>query len=132
LNGNFLSAVQANGSGPFALGGAMTTLAPFPAVQYMFAFSGNAPSDVQLWLGFYVSPISHPTFVGNTPTYLGNGQFQITLSGASNSTNEIQGSFDFQRWDYITDVKLSGTTGTFSYTNNTVMPYRFFRAEPLQ
>lgn len=132
LNGNFLTAVQTNGSGPFALGGAVTTLAPFPALQDMFSGSGGGPSDAQLWLGFYIAPISNTTFTGNTPAYLGNGRYQFTLSGASNSTNEIQASFDFQRWDYITDVKLSGTTGSFTYTNNAPVPYRFFRAEPLQ
>jgi hypothetical protein len=70
--------------------------------------------------------------VSTTPTSLGNNLFSFTVSGTAGTTSEIQGTFDFQRWDYITDLKLTGTSATFTYTNNTVMPYRYFRAEQLQ
>jgi len=132
LNGNFLTAALADSGGSIALGGALTTLSPIPTVQDLFGFSTGLASDAQLWLGFLKAPASHPTFVSTTPTSLGNNGFQFTISGAPGTTCEIQGTFDFQRWDYITDLKLTGSTGTFTYTNNTVMPYRYFRAEQLQ
>ena len=132
LNGNFLAAAQANGGGSLALGGAMTSPNPVNG-EMLFAFSGpDGPTDAQLWLGFVTRPVSHPVFAGATPTYLGGGEYQFTLSGVAGSSYEIQASFDLQRWDYVTDVKLTGSTGTFIYNGNTTVPYRFFRAEPLQ
>jgi hypothetical protein len=52
--------------------------------------------------------------------------------GTVGITNEIQGSFDLERWDYITDVPMNDGNATFISTNNGVIPYRFYRAEPLQ
>lgn len=131
LNGNFLAAAQANSGGRIALGGALTSLVPTPNYESLFDFSAGNGTDSQLWLGYYTEPISTPSFV-NTPVYLGSGQYQFTLSSAVGSTNEIQASFDFQRWDYITDVKLTSSPMSFVYTNNATVPYRFFRAEALQ
>ena len=132
LNGRFVAAAQANSGGRIALGGALTSLNPVPTVEYLFGFSSGLPTDAQLWLGFLLAPSSHPSFTGGTPTYLGNNQFQLTVSGTTGTTNEIQGSFDFQNWDFIRDVVMTGSTTSFVYTNNTVVPYRFFRAEQLQ
>jgi hypothetical protein len=132
LNGRFVAAAQANSGGRIALGGALTSLNPVPTVEYLFGFSSGLPTDAQLWLGFLLAPASHPSFTGGTPTYLGNNQFQLTVSGTTGTTNEIQGSFDFQNWDFIRDVVMTGSTTAFVYTNNTVVPYRFFRAEQLQ
>jgi autotransporter-associated beta strand protein len=133
LNGNFLAAALADSGGSIALGGALTTLNPIPTVQFLFGNSTTSvASDAQLWLGFLKAPASHPSFVGTTPTSLGNNVFQFSVSGTTGTTNEIQGSFDFQRWDFITDLKMTGSTSTFTYTNNAVVPYRFFRAEQLQ
>jgi hypothetical protein len=70
--------------------------------------------------------------VGGTPTCLGNNQFQFAVSGTTGTTNEIQGSFDFQNWDFICDLVMTNSTSSFFYINNTVVPYRFFRAEQLQ
>jgi autotransporter-associated beta strand protein len=132
LNGSFLGAALANSSGRIALGGALTSLNPAPTVENLFSFSLGLPTDAQLWLGFLTAPASHPSFVGGTPTYLGNNQFQLTVSGTIGTTNEIQGSFDFQNWDFIRDLVMTNSTTSFHYTNNTVVPYRFFRAEQLQ
>jgi autotransporter-associated beta strand protein len=132
LNGSFLGAALANSSGRIALGGALTSLNPAPTVKNLFSFSLGLPTDAQLWLGFLTAPASHPSFVGGTPTYLGNNQFQLTVSGTIGTTNEIQGSFDFQNWDFIRDLVMTNSTTSFHYTNNTVVPYRFFRAEQLQ
>ena len=132
LNGSFLGAALANSSGRIALGGALTSLNPAPTVENLFGASSGLPVDAQLWLGFLAAPASHPFFVGGTPTYLGNNQFQFVVSGTTGSTNEIQGSFDFQNWDFIRDLVMTNSTTSFHYTNNTVVPYRFFRAEQLQ
>ena len=132
LNGSFLGAALANSSGRIALGGALTSLNPAPTVENLFGASSGLPVDAQLWLGFLTAPASHPFFVGGTPTYLGNNQFQFVVSGTTGSTNEIQGSFDFQNWDFIRDLVMTNSTTSFHYTNNTVVPYRFFRAEQLQ
>lgn len=134
LNGNFLTAALANSGGRIAIGGALTSLnTSSPTNEYLFGSSGGGTSaDVQLWLGFLTTPASHPSFVGASPTYLGNNQFQLAVSGTTGTTNEIQASFDLQRWDFITDLKMTGSTTSFIYTNNAVVPYRFFRAEQLQ
>jgi hypothetical protein len=134
LNGNFLAAALANSSGPIALGGALTSLNAASTNEYLFAASGSSvPADAQLWLGFLNVPVSRPSFVDGTTTYLGNNQFQFIVSGTAGTTNEIQGSFDFQRWDFINDVIMTGANTSFTYTNNTsVLPYRFFRTEQLQ
>ena len=120
LNGRFVAAAQANSGGRIALGGALTSLNPAPTLEYLFGFSSGLPTDAQLWLGFIAAPSSHPSFTGGTPTYLGNNQFQLTVSGTTGTTNEIQGSFDFQNWDFIRDVVMTGSTTSFVYTNNTV------------
>jgi autotransporter-associated beta strand protein len=132
LNGSFVAAALANSGGRIALGGALTSLNPAPTVENLFGASSGLPVDAQLWLGFLAAPASHPFFVGGTPTYLGNNQFQFVVSGTTGSTNEIQGSFDFQNWDFIRDLVMTNSTTSFHYTNNTVVPYRFFRAEQLQ
>ena len=68
-----------------------------------------------------------------TPTCLGNNQFQIVVTGTAGTTNEIQGSFDFARWDFINDVIMTGSSTSFINTNYTsVLHYQFFRAEQLQ
>ena len=132
LNGSFLGAAQTNSGGRIALGGALTSLNPVPTTEGLFGYSTfSLPADAQLWLGILAVPSSHPSFVG-TPTCLGNDQFQFTVSGASGTTNEIQGSFDFQNWDFICDLVMTNSTTSFLYTNDTVVPYRFFRAEQLQ
>lgn len=132
LNGSFVAATLANSGGRIALGGALTSLNPAPTTEYLFGASVGSATDAQLWLGFLAAPASHPSFVGGTPTYLGNNQFQLTVSGTTGSTNEIQGTFDFQNWDFIRDLVMTNSTTSFHYTNNTVVPYRFFRAEQLQ
>jgi hypothetical protein len=132
LDGSFLAAAQANSGGRIALGGALTSLNPVPTTEYLFGGSAGFPADAQLWLGFLASPASRPSFVGGTPTCLGNNQFQFAVSGTTGTTNEIQGSFDFQNWDFICDLVMTNSTSSFFYINNTVVPYRFFRAEQLQ
>jgi hypothetical protein len=132
LNGSFLGAAQTNSGGRIALGGALTSLNPVPTTEYLFGGSAGFPADAQLWLGFLASPASRPSFVGGTPTCLGNNQFQFAVSGTTGTTNEIQGSFDFQNWDFICDLVMTNSTSSFFYINNTVVPYRFFRAEQLQ
>ena len=132
LYGSFLGAALANSGGRIALGGALISLNPAPTTEYLFGGSVGPATDAQLWLGFLTTPSSHPSFVGGTPTYLGNNQFQLTVSGTIGTTNEIQGSFDFQNWDFIRDLVMTNSTTSFYYTNNTVVPYRFFRAEQLQ
>jgi len=133
LDDGFLTAEQAATGGPIALGGAVTSLAGSTANQYVFGSSPTTspPSDAQLWLGYYTRPVVHSTFSG-APQNLGVGLYQFNLTGTAGVTNEIQGSFDFQRWDYITDVPMTDGHGTFISTNNSVLPYRFYRAEPLQ
>ena len=133
LNGSFVSAAQANSGGSIALGGALTSLNPAPTLEYLFGYSsGSVASDIQLWLGFINAPFSQPSFVIGTPTYLGNNQFQLTVSGTAGSTNEIQGSFDFNNWDFIGDLVMTNATSSLLYFNNAILPYRFFRAEQLQ
>jgi len=134
LNGNFLAATLANSGGAIALGGALTSLTPASTDEYLFGLSGNGvPADAQLWLGFLDVPASPPSFVDGTAAYLGNNRFRFVISGTTGTTNEIQGSFDFQRWDFINDVIMTGSDTSFIYTNNTsALPYRFFRAEQLQ
>jgi autotransporter-associated beta strand protein len=132
LNHSFITAAQANSGGRIALGGALTSLSPVFNPEYLFAYSVGNPSDVQLWLGYYKQPITHPAFVSATPTYLGSNEYQFTVSGASGTPVEIQASFDFQHWDYITDVTPTASPSTFIYTNSAPVPYRFFRAEELQ
>jgi autotransporter-associated beta strand protein len=132
LDQAFLAAAQAAGSGPIALGGAVTSLTGSTSNQDVFAFStSSSASDARLWLGYYTTPVLHPTF-SPAPLDLGGGLYQFSLTGTAGITNEIQGSFDFQRWDYIADVPMGGGSGTFISTNNSVLPYRFYRAEPLQ
>jgi autotransporter-associated beta strand protein len=132
LDNSFMGAAQANSGGQIALGGAITSLKAGSTTEYLFAFSGSSiASDVQLWLGFLSSPAASPSWANNTPAYLGNNRFQLSLSGTTGTSNEIQASFDFQNWDFIRDVAMSGPTTSFFYTNNTVMPYRFFRARLL-
>jgi autotransporter-associated beta strand protein len=132
LNGSFVAAALTNNGGQIALGGTLV-LNSAPTNEYLFAGSGGPVTDAQLWLGFLNAPISHPGFVAGTPTYLGNNQFQIVVTGTAGTTNEIQGSFDFTRWDFINDVIMTGSSTSFIYTNTTsVLPYRFFRAEQLQ
>jgi autotransporter-associated beta strand protein len=131
LNGCFLGAAQTSSGGRIALGGALTSLNPVPTEEGFFSGSTGLPADAQLWLGFLAAPSSHPSFVG-APTCLGNNQFQAAVSGTTGTTNEIQGSFDFQNWDFIRDLVMTNSTASFRYTNNTVVPYRFFRAEQLQ
>ena len=65
-------------------------------------------------------------------TNLGGNQFRLTVSGTTGTTNEIQGTFDFQNWDFIGDLMMINASSSMLYTNNTVMPSRFFRAERLQ
>ncbi len=132
LNGSFLAAAQTNSGGRIALGGALTSLNPVPTTEDLFSFSYGYPTDAQLWLGFLTAPSSQPSFVGGTPTYLGNNQFQLTVSGTTGTINEIQGTFDFQNWDFIGDLVMTNSTSSLLYSNDTVMPYRFFRAERLQ
>jgi hypothetical protein len=84
-------------------------------------------------LAFLNALISLPGFVVGTPTYLGKNQFHIVVTGTAVTTNEIQGSFDFTRWDFINDVVVTGPSTSFHFTNTAlVFPYRFFRAEQLQ
>ena len=133
LDDGFLTAEQAATGGPIALGGAVTSLAGSAANQYVFGSSPTTspPSDAQLWLGYYTKPVQHSTFFG-VPRNLGGGLYQFSLMGTVGITNEIQGSFDLERWDYITDVPMNDGNATFISTNNGVIPYRFYRAEPLQ
>jgi hypothetical protein len=131
LNGSFLAVALTNSSGRIALGGVLTSLNPAPTEEGFFSGSTGLPADAQLWLGFLAVPASNPSFVG-TPIYLGTNQFQFTVSGTAGTTNEIQGSFDFQNWDFIRDLVMIRPTASFRYTNNTVVPYRFLRAEQLQ
>ena len=133
LNGTFLAAALANSGGQIALGGSLTSLGQPLVVDEYFGFSVGLASDAQLWLGFLNAPAAYPSFVGGTPVSLGNNQFQLTVSGTTGTINEIQGSFDFQRWDFIGDLNMTGSTSSFTYSNNaTTVPYRFFRAERLQ
>jgi autotransporter-associated beta strand protein len=133
LDGAFITAASAASPGRIALGGALTSLISPPTDEYLFGASEfEVPSGVQLWLGFLNTPASQPTFVGATPDYLGNNKFQWTVSGTAGTTNEIQGSFDFQRWDYIGDLNMTGANTPFYFTNTNAAPYQFFRAERLQ
>lgn len=91
----------------------------------------NNPTDVRLWLGFLPVAASNPVFASNTPVYLGDDRYQLTLAGTTDSSNEIQASIDFENWDFIRDVAVTGSSATFLYTNRTVMPYLFFRARLL-
>jgi hypothetical protein len=132
LNGDFVSAALTNSGGQIALGGTLV-LNSVSSTEFLFGASGGPATDAQLWLGFLNTPISHPGFVVGTPTYLGNNQFQIVVTGNAGTTNEIQGSFDLTRWDFINDVIMTGASTSFIYTNTSpVLPYRFFRAEQLQ
>ncbi len=132
LDPGFVAAAQAASGGPITLGGAVTSLNGSSANQDLFASSTfSSASDIRLWLGYYTKPVLPPTFSG-APQNLGGGMYQFNLTGTVGITNEIQGSFDFQRWDYITDVPMNNGNGTFIGTNNSVLPYRFYRAEPLQ
>lgn len=129
LNNAFISAATDSG-GSIALGGVVSSLTMASSNEYIFGDSGVlSTTNVSLWLGFLASPQSAPSFTGGTPTYLGNNEYQLKLSGATSTTNEIQSTFDFQNWDYISDVVVPGVTTTFYYTNgNPAVPYRFFRA----
>lgn len=129
LDTAFVSAAHANSGGPIALGGVISSLTPSSTNESLFGFSLGNPADAQLWLGSLINPAATPFFVNGATSNLGNGQIQFTLSGTSGTSNEIQGSFDFQNWDYIGDLTMTNTTSTFTYTNNTTVPYRFFRAE---
>jgi autotransporter-associated beta strand protein len=132
LNSTFLVAARAASPGTLAIGGALASLDAAPTNEVLFAYSAYAtPVDYQLWLGFLNAPLAPPSFAPGSPAYLGNNQYQMVLSGTAGTTNEIQASFDFQNWDFIQDVGMTGTTATFYYTN-TAFPYRFFRAEQLQ
>ena len=133
LNGNFVAAALANSGGQIALGGSLPSATSSLTNEFIYGGSTGLATDAQLWLGFANNPVSHPGFVAGTPKYLGNNQFQIVVTGTTGTTNEIQGSFDFQRWDFINDVIMTGPSTAFIYTNTTsVLPYRFFRAEQLQ
>jgi autotransporter-associated beta strand protein len=133
LDGKFVAAALANSGGQIALGGSLPTVSVSSTNEYIFGGSLGLATDAQLWLGFLNSPVSHPGFVDGTPTYLGNNKFQFIVTGTTGTTNEIQGSFDFTRWDFINDVIMTGSSTSFIYTNTTsVLPYRFFRAEQLQ
>ena len=132
LNGSFVAAALANSGGRIALGGALATFNSAPTNEFLFGGSSGAATDAQLWLGFLAAPASHPSFVGGTPVSLGNNQFQLSVAGTVGTTNEIQGSFDFNNWDFIRDLPMTGSTTPFLYTNNTAVPYRIFRAEQLQ
>ena len=133
LDGSFTAAANADSGGRIALGGALTSLISSPTNEYLFGDSYASPSsNIQLWLGFLNAPAAQPSFVGNTPDYLGNNKFQWTVSGTAGTTNEIQGSFDFQRWDYIGDLNMTGANTPFYFTNTAAAPYQFFRAERLQ
>lgn len=131
LDRGFLAAALGNSGGRIALGGALASLNSSPTNEYLFRYSSGLPADVQLWLGFLAAPASRPSFVGGTPAYLGNNQFQFVVSGTTGTTNEIQGTFDYQNWDFICDLVMTNSTSSFRYTNNTVVPYRYFRAEQL-
>jgi hypothetical protein len=132
LNSSFVAAALANSGGQIALGGTLELNAA-PNTEYLFGGSSGPATDARLWLGFLNTPVSHPGFVTGTPTYLGNNQFQFVVTGTAGTTNEIQGSFEFTRWDFIKDVIMTGPSTSFIYTNTTsVLPYRFFRAEQLQ
>lgn len=123
LNTAFVSAVDAQSGGQIALGGMVDS----PTNGSVFGFSLGNPTDAQLWLGFLSAPAATPVFVDSSN--LGNNLVQFTLSGTSGTSNEIQGSFDFQNWDYMGDLEMTNTTSVFSYTNNAPFPYRFFRAK---
>jgi autotransporter-associated beta strand protein len=131
LDGNFLGAALANSGGRIALGGALASLNSSPTNKLLFRYSAGLPADAQLWLGFLAAPVSRPSFVGGTPAYLGNNQFQFVVSGTAGTTNEIQGTFDYQNWDFICDLVMTNSTTSFRYTNNTAVPCRYFRAEQL-
>lgn len=128
LNNAFISAAT-NSGGSIALGGIVSSLTMASTNEYVFGSSTGPATNVELWLGFFASPQSAPSFTGGTPTYLGNNEYQIMLSGTTSTTNEIRSTFDFTNWDYISDVVVPGATTTFYYTNgNFTVPYRFFRA----
>ena len=134
LNNTFLGTAMAASGGSVALGGAVTSFNGSSSNQDLFAFStSSTAADAQLWLGYYTKPVAQPV-IGNTPLNLGGGLYQSQVTGTAGITNEIQGSFDFQRWDYITDVPMTTGTGTFNVPATTIngMNYRFYRAEPLQ
>ena len=133
LNSGFIAAAQAASGSSIALGGAVSLTAS-SSNQDVFAFvTGASATNVQLWLSYYKKPVSHPVISG-APVNLGGGLYQYHLTGTVGITNEIQGSFDFQRWDYITDVPMNEAGGSFTVTatNLNGLPYRFYRAEPLQ
>jgi autotransporter-associated beta strand protein len=121
LDSEFVSAVYAHSGGQIALGGANAS-----TNGVIFSSSGFSTNDAQLWLGFLSAPAVTPVFTKSTN--LGNNMVQFTLSGTSGTSNEIQGSFDFQNWDYIGDLFMTNTTSAFIYTNSPTFPYRFFRA----
>jgi hypothetical protein len=129
LDSEFVSAVYAHSGSQIALGGANAT-----TNGYQFSFSAGKSTDAQLWLGFLSAPATLPVFVDTTN--IGNSTFQFTVSGANGTSNEIQGSVDFQHWDYMGDLFMTNTTSVFTYTNvyptaPTSYPYRFFRAKIL-
>lgn len=130
LNAGFLAAAQARGGGAIALGGSLTSLSAGATQEYLFGYSSGFPADAQLWLGLTPAPVVTPSFNAG-PACLGNNRFQLSLAGTVGTTNEIQATFDYQNWDFIGDVIMTGATTTFQYTNNNPMPYRFFRARQL-
>lgn len=131
LNNTFITAA-ANSGGSIALGGSVSSLTLASTNESLFAASGGPATNVQLWLGFFPSPEASPSFTEGTPTYLGNNSYQLTLSGLTDTTNEIQSTFDFQNWDYITDVAVPAAPTTFYYTNsNFTVPHRIFRSRLL-
>ena len=128
LGNGFLGAARTHGNSALAIGGTINSSA-----DVYFGNTSGAATDVQLWLGYTSSPFTAPTMmVTNRPAYAGSGVYQFVVSGTAATTNEIQASFDYVNWDYIGDLPMTGATTGFNYTNNAVVPYRYFRAEQLQ
>ncbi len=126
LNTAFITAVNAQSGGQIALGGELVGITTNGT---LFSGSLGDPPDAQLRLGFLSAPATIPTLVSGSVSNVGNNAYTFVVSGTAGTSNEIQGSFDLQNWDFVGDMFMTSGNTTYGVTNNTIMPYRFFRAK---
>jgi len=69
-----------------------------------------------------------PTFSLGSPTMPGNGQFQLTLTTTNGQQLVVQGSDDLIFWTSLSTNTATGSTMSFTDTQATNYPYRFYRA----
>lgn len=55
------------------------------------------------------------------------GGFAVTLTGTANASYRIEGTSDFSSWSTVQTV-TAGANGTVQVTDNSALPYRFYRA----